>query len=133
MTTYNRSRSEDFECVDHVHEVTGSTSFVEERCEEPHNHRFATVSSNAIRCGDSHVHEVEFTTDTHEDHEHEFCGRTSTAIAVGQNRHTHFLQGRTTRDDGHSHEFRTTTLIENPIRRSISREEEERNRNRRRF
>lgn len=119
MTTNNRNRNEDFECNDHVHEVTGSTSFVDERCEEPHNHRFATISSTAIRTGNSHVHEVEFTTDTHENHEHEFCGRTSTAIAVGQNRHTHFLQGRTTRNDGHTHEFRTTALIENPTRRTF--------------
>ena len=124
MTNINRTRPDNFECIDHVHEVTGSTSFVDERCEEPHNHRFATVSSNAIRTGNSHVHEVEFRTDTHENHEHEFCGRTSVAVAVGQNRHTHFLQGRTTRNDGHSHEFRTTTLIENPTRRSLCSEED---------
>lgn len=128
MTTMNRNRPIDYECNDHVHEITGSTSFVEERCEEPHNHRFATVSTNMIRTGNSHVHEVEFKTDTHENHEHEFCGRTSTSIAVGQNRHTHFLQGRTTRNEGHTHEFRTTTLIENPTRRSITREYDERDR-----
>ncbi|OSB06506.1 YmaF family protein, partial [Clostridium botulinum] len=37
----------------HVHEFLGST-----RLAEPHNHRFAGVSGQAIRSGNSHVHRI---------------------------------------------------------------------------
>lgn len=43
----------------HVHEFTGSTRIAEEQ-EEPHNHRFAGESGEAIYCGDSHVHELSY-------------------------------------------------------------------------
>lgn len=98
----------------HVHEVQGSTR-IAERCEDPHNHRFATVSGEAIPYGCDHYHEVRFRTDFYEDHFHEFCGRTSGAIPVGGNRHVHFLESVTTVNDGHSHKFRVATLIEDPI------------------
>lgn len=98
----------------HVHEVVGSTRIAEPQ-EEPHNHRFATVSGEAIPRNGSHVHEVRFRTDTFEDHEHEFCGTTSLAIDVGNGRHVHSLRGMTTINDGHRHQFIVATLIENPI------------------
>lgn len=98
----------------HVHEILGSVE-IAEPLEEPHNHRFATVSDEAIPIGmQDHVHEVKFRTDFYEDHFHEFCGRTSGAFLVGD-RHVHFLESVTTRNDGHQHEFRFATLIENPI------------------
>jgi hypothetical protein len=34
---------------------------------------------------------------------------------VGNHKHVHFVTGRTTREDGHTHEFRFATLIESPI------------------
>lgn len=99
---------------DHNHEVQGSVQ-IAEREEDPHNHRFATVSGLAIPCGrGDHVHEVKFNTDTYEDHRHEFCGKTGGAIRVGD-RHVHFLQSVTTVNDGHRHCFRVGTLIDNPI------------------
>ena len=98
----------------HVHEVLGSVQIAEER-EDPHNHRFATVSGQAILIGGGdHVHEVGFRTDFYEDHFHEFCGRTCGAIEVGD-RHVHFLESVTTVVDGHQHEFRVATLINDPI------------------
>lgn len=110
-----RCRPNKCEEDEHVHEVQGSVKFMSERRGDEHNHRFATISDEPIRCGNSHVHEVEFRTDTHEDHYHEFCGRTSTAISVGDGRHVHFLCSNTTRDDGHCHEFRVATHIEDPV------------------
>ncbi|QHQ61088.1 hypothetical protein Ana3638_10170 [Anaerocolumna sedimenticola] len=98
----------------HVHEVQGSV-MIAEREEDPHNHRFATVSGEAIPYGQDHYHEVAFRTDFYEDHFHEFCGNTSGAIPVGNNRHVHFLESVTTVNDGHRHEFRVATLIEDPI------------------
>jgi hypothetical protein len=98
----------------HVHEVQGSVE-IAERQEDPHNHRFATVSGEAIPYGYGHYHEVTFRTDFYEDHFHEFRGRTSGAIPVGGNRHVHFLESVTSVNDGHRHNFRVATLIEDPI------------------
>ncbi|MDF2653840.1 MAG: hypothetical protein K0R19_314 [Bacillota bacterium] len=98
----------------HNHEVLGSVLIAEEK-EDPHNHRFATVSGEAIPYGPcDHVHEVKFRTDFYEDHYHEFYGRTGGAIQVGD-RHVHFLASVTTFVDGHRHKFRVATLIEDPI------------------
>lgn len=98
----------------HVHEVQGSV-LIAEREEDPHNHRFATVTGQAIPIGNGdHVHNVRFKTDFYENHFHEFRGRTGGAIRVGD-RHVHFLESNTTKNDGHRHEFRLGTFIDNPI------------------
>jgi hypothetical protein len=98
----------------HVHEVQGSVE-IAEATTDPHNHRFATVSGPAIPLGpNDHVHEVFFRTDFYEDHDHEFCGRTLGAIRVGD-RHVHFLKSKTEVSDGHYHEFRLGTMIDDPI------------------
>ena len=98
----------------HVHEVQGSVQ-IAEPVEDPHNHRFATVSREAIPIGNNnHVHEVRFRTDFYENHFHEFSGRTTGAIMVGD-RHVHFLKSVTTVNDGHRHEFRLSTFIDDPI------------------
>lgn len=98
----------------HVHEVLGST-FIAERCEDAHNHRFATVSGEAIPFQGSHVHNVTFRTDSYDGHYHEFSGQSTVAIPVGGGRHVHFASASTTTADGHSHEFRVASLIDNPI------------------
>lgn len=97
----------------HVHEFLGST-VVAERCEECHNHRFATVSDEAIWTGDNHVHRIKFRTDSIDGHFHEFCGTSSPAIFVGNGRHVHFVKARTESSDGHTHQFRAASLIEDP-------------------
>ena len=100
----------------HVHEVQGSVK-IAERLEDPHNHRFATVTGEAkeIPCNNhDHVHEIFFRTDTYEEHFHEFCGVTGGAVWVGD-RHVHFLKSVTEVADGHKHAFRFATLIEDPI------------------
>lgn len=97
----------------HVHEIQGSV-FIAEQEEDPHNHRFCTMSGEAIGMGCDHYHEVVFRTDFYEGHFHEFCGRTSGAIQVGD-RHVHFLRAFTSFNDGHRHRFRFATLIDDPI------------------
>lgn len=98
----------------HVHEVTGST-LIAERCEDPHNHRFATITDEAIPYMGSHVHKIKFRTDTYDGHHHDFYGFSSTAIPVGDGRHVHFIKAYTSAADGHRHLFRVATLIEEPI------------------
>ena len=103
-------------CTDtqeHVHELQGSVQIAEAQ-EDPHNHRFTTVSDEAIPCGTNHFHRVKFRTDFYEDHFHEFCGDTSLAIRVGD-RHVHFIESVTTVNDDHKHKFRVATLINDPI------------------
>ncbi len=83
---------------------------------DPHNHRFATVSGEAIPLGNGdHVHEVCFRTDFYEGHFHEFKGRSGGAIDVGDGRHVHFAEAQTTQEDGHRHRFRAASLIQDPI------------------
>lgn len=77
--------------IQHVHEVIGST-FIAERCNDPHNHRIAAVSGKAIPFMDSHVHNITFRTDSYDGHYHEFCGTSSPAIPVGDGRHVHFAK-----------------------------------------
>lgn len=98
----------------HNHEILGST-FIAEQCRDAHNHRFATVSGEAIPFMGSHVHNITFRTDTFDDHFHEFCGTSSPAIPVGDGRHVHFAKAQTTSRDGHVHQFRVASLIDNPI------------------
>ena len=100
----------------HVHELTGSTRVVLE-CNDCHNHRFSTVSGEAIFTKDNrdHFHEVRFRTDFSDEHFHEFCGKTGGAIEVGNGKHVHFLKDCTEVEDGHVHEFQVATLIDSPI------------------
>ncbi|GAA0069615.1 YmaF family protein [Clostridium sardiniense] len=98
----------------HVHEFLGSVRLAELGSDDVHNHRFAGVSGQAIRKGDSHVHKICTRTDFF-DHFHfiEVC--TGPAIPVGDGRHVHFVYGVTSCNDGHRHEFIFATLIEAPI------------------
>lgn len=98
----------------HVHELLGSVELPAPP-EEPHNHRFATVTGEAILVGGGdHIHEVRFRTDFYEDHFHEFCGRTLGMVPVGD-RHVHFLSSQTNVVDEHFHDFRAATMINDPI------------------
>jgi hypothetical protein len=96
----------------HVHELQGSVKTADQ--EDPHQHRFCTVTEEAMPVGDhDHVHEVCFRTDFFDGHFHEFKGRTGCAIKVGD-RHVHYIESVTSLDDGHRHNFEAATLIENP-------------------
>lgn len=111
---YNQN-CEDHEKQKHVHELTGSVKNFR-KCDECHNHRFCTMTGEAIYSKDKkdHVHEVEFRTDFDDEHFHEFYGKTSGAIEVGDGRHVHFLKDFTKEKDGHRHEFQAATLIDSP-------------------
>ncbi|MDF2538895.1 MAG: hypothetical protein K0S76_1916 [Herbinix sp.] len=97
----------------HVHELQGSVKIAGE---VEHQHRFCTVTGEAIPYGNDHVHEVTFRTDTYDDHHHEFRGRTGCAVMVGD-RHVHYIESVTSVDDGHRHTFEAATMIENPTGR----------------
>ena len=94
----------------------GSTKIFNE-CGDCHNHRFCTVTGEAIYCNDKHdhFHEVKFHTDFSDEHFHEFCGKTSGAIDVGNGKHVHFIKDFTEEKDNHKHEFQAATLIDSPI------------------
>ena len=100
----------------HVHELTGSTGIFEE-CNDCHNHRFCTVTGEAIYIPgkNDHFHEVKFRTDFTDEHFHEFCGKTSGAIDLGGGKHVHFIKDCTEKEDNHKHEFQAATLIDSPI------------------
>lgn len=114
-----REDEEDSNQEGHVHEFLGSTRIAEEG-EDAHNHRFAGVTGPAIPDRGSHVHRL-FTRTDSIDHFHIIHEFTGEAIPVGNGRHVHFVRGRTTTVDGHSHRFIFATLIENPIGRECER------------
>lgn len=97
----------------HVHEFLGSTKLAEEE-EERHNHRFAGVTGEAISRGRSHFHEIVTNTDFF-DHHHVVRIRTGPAIPVGDGKHIHFVEGMTTVNDNHDHDFEFATLIDSPL------------------
>ncbi|ABR34053.1 MULTISPECIES: YmaF family protein [Clostridium] len=99
---------------DHNHEFLSSTNYEEdENCEE-HNHRIAGTTGPAIRVGLSHVHRIEEVTDTFNDHNHRVCITTGPAIYISRNKHIHIVQGQTSFNDGHDHDYFFTTLIDDP-------------------
>ena len=99
----------------HVHEISGSTR-IHSECGECHNHRFCTVTGEAIYTRDrcDHGHEVTLTTDFSNEHYHEFCAKTSGAIDVGNGKHVHFLYDRTETENNHIHELQAATQIDSP-------------------
>lgn len=97
----------------HVHEFTGSTEIISE-CDDCHNHRFCTVSDEAIEYRGSHIHEVKFRTDFSDGHFHEFCDKSGPAIEVGGGKHVHFIKARTEEQDGHKHRFQAASSIDSP-------------------
>lgn len=109
-------RPDNYEEQKHVHELTGSTRIFEEY-DDCHNHRFCTVTGEAknIPGTKDHFHEVKFRTDFSDKHYHEFCGKTSGAIDVGNGKHVHFIKDFTEEEDNHRHEFQAATLIDSPI------------------
>jgi hypothetical protein len=98
----------------HVHEFLSSTKLAEPG-QDRHNHRFAGVTGGAIRRGNSHVHIIKTNTDFL-DHRHRLRRIvTGPAIPVGNGKHVHFVQGQTTLNDGHRHQFNFATLIQQPL------------------
>jgi YmaF family len=100
----------------HVHEVQGSTLITTENG-QPHNHRFAGVTGDAIPInnGTDHIHKLETITDTFDEHHHCIKVWVGRAIPVGDGRHVHFVYAKTECADGHVHKFRVATLIDDPI------------------
>jgi hypothetical protein len=99
----------------HVHEFEGSTKLAEAGADR-HNHRFAGVTGQVIRAGNSHVHEIDLTHTDFINHFHNLKKiRTGPAINVGNGKHVHFVTGLTTLNDGHRHQFNFATLIQQPL------------------
>lgn len=114
MSDTNTSTSRCHEEQRHVHELTGSTAILSE-CGDCHNHRFCTISGEAIGEPSRHVHEVVFRTDFSDGHFHEFRGKSSPPIQVGGGKHIHFVKAVTQKEDGHCHKFQAASLIDSPI------------------
>ncbi|GAA0722162.1 YmaF family protein [Clostridium malenominatum] len=124
MSEQKKCHNNDNDAADtqtHVHEYEGSTR-IALRNSDPHNHRFAGITSEVIPMGNSHVHQLLGNTDFYEDHHHELGTTTGIAVPVGGGRHVHFAPGpnapNTTTADGdplHVHEFIFATLINDPI------------------
>lgn len=80
-----------------------------------HSHRITGVTGPTIKYGQSHVHKIHVPTDTSGDHYHEISDTTGPALYLNSKKHIHLLSGVTTYDDGHTHNYYFTTLIEDPV------------------
>lgn len=117
MSDSNDIRQCDEEVQTHVHEVEGSVRLAELNV-DPHNHRFAGVTGEAIRVPGGHIHKFISRTDFYEDHYHPIKVKTGLQVIVGEGedaRHVHFIDDETEVREDHFHEFIVATLIENPI------------------
>lgn len=98
----------------HVHEFEGSVELAE-LTEDPHNHRFAGVTGQAIIVTGGHVHEVFTRTDFYEDHFHFVDSVTELPTFLQNGKHVHLVTGFTTEAEDHMHEFQVATLLEDPL------------------
>lgn len=113
-TNENLSNCPPMETQSHVHEFEQSTKLAE-MGDDRHNHRLAGVTSQVIPVGDRHVHAILSNTDFL-DHHHEIGVITGPDISIpNTNKHFHVVQGITTMDDGHFHDFLFTTQINSPL------------------
>ena len=107
----------------HVHEFLGSTMLAAPPQSEEllHNHRFAGVSGPVKPIpGGSHVHVICTNTDFFFNHFHRIEIVTGPVIPVKDQNdniigHIHAFTGTTSCDFFHDHEFKGSTLIQNPI------------------
>ncbi len=103
----------------HVHEYEGSTKLFEEGLER-HNHRFAGVTGEAIEIPGGHVHKIWTRTD-YFGHFHVVCKLSGPAIPVGKHgkgagkKHIHYVEGVTSVDEKHNHQFEFVTQINEPL------------------
>lgn len=106
----------------HTHEFVASTKLAVQGINR-HNHRFAGVTSEAIPLpSGNHIHQIKKeNTDFFLSHFHEVIVRTGPAIIVNpkapenEQKHVHFVEGETTLDADHTHNFTFATLIEDPL------------------
>jgi hypothetical protein len=80
-----------------------------------HNHRFAGVTSEEIPFGDTHIHAILVNTDFFSNHYHEIGIRTGPPIFIEGEKHVHYVEGETTTNFNHDHDFAFATLIQNPL------------------
>lgn len=104
----------DCDTQSHVHEFAGSEMIAGKI---PHNHRFAGVTSQAVKKGKSHIHYILVNDDFFVNHYHEVGVKTGPAVYVGCGKHVHLVKGETTINFGHHHDFIFTTFIENPLKK----------------
>lgn len=98
----------------HNHEFHSITDYEKDDEGMHHNHIISGVTGPAIPYGQSHSHRVIVFTDTSGDHYHEISDMTGPALYINDRKHVHLLQGRTSYDDGHKHDYYFITIIEDP-------------------
>lgn len=111
----------------HVHEYHGTVK-LDDYEGTVHNHRVAGVSGEAIRTPLGHAHKIWARTDFF-DHFHWVSRLSGPAVYVGSGKprkhanvphyedeqHVHYVDGLTSINDGHNHEYQFATLIDSPL------------------
>lgn len=98
----------------HNHEFQSISDYEKNDEGMEHTHRIVGVTGPAIPYGKSHAHRIRVFADTSGEHYHEISDTTGPALYLNDRKHVHLLQGRTTYDDGHKHDYYFITIIEDP-------------------
>lgn len=112
----NNYNNDCYRLTQHVHEFSQSVKLAEEG-DDRHNHRVAGMTGQAIPVnnGRNHVHQISTRTDSL-DHIHNLRVTTGPAIEIpGTNKHVHLVEGSTSVNDCHCHDFLFTTQIQSPL------------------
>lgn len=116
--SYNKQndqyQEQSYERKGHNHEFQSSVNYEKDDEGMEHSHHITGVTGPDIKYGQSHVHKIHVLTDTSGDHYHEINNTTGPALYLNGQKHVHLLIGLTTYDDGHTHNYYFTTLIDDP-------------------
>lgn len=122
MINTNCDNCNEVEVQSHVHEFLGSVILgnPQNRQNLTHNHRFSGVTGPEIPSRTSHIHIISTKTDFFFNHFHEIELETGPAIIIRDENsnpigHIHVIVGTSSCVFFHDHDFRGTTLIQNPI------------------
>lgn len=88
----------------HAHAHYGSTT-----CNDKHNHLHPGVTSTPIQTNDGHVHIVYGNTTFADNHIHYYEAYTSPPVSLGSGYHNHYVEIKTTKNDGHTHTIKGYT------------------------
>ncbi|GGB37269.1 hypothetical protein GCM10011409_13350 [Lentibacillus populi] len=88
----------------HTHAHYGATT-----CNDKHTHLHPGVTSTPIETQEGHVHKIWGNTTFDDGHIHYYEAHTSPPISLPNGYHTHYVEIKTTENDGHTHTIKGFT------------------------
>ncbi|OZU88845.1 hypothetical protein CIL03_11210 [Virgibacillus indicus] len=93
-----RQNENSSETPGHTHAHYGATT-----CNDKHTHLHPGVTGPPVDTTEGHVHKIYGNTTFDDEHIHQYEAYTSPPIPLPNGYHTHFVEIKTTENDGHTH------------------------------